>query len=115
MTVSFEGTGQKIVTFEAADGVTAGMPVKMSENRKVAAAAAGDIFCGVALDAAEDGFASVVLGGFVTLPYTGTAPSVGYVKLAADGSGGVTVGDKGRDYLVTEADTAAGTAGFYIG
>ena len=47
--------------------------------------------------------------GFVTLPYSGTAPSVGYGILAADGAGGVKGAQSGESYLIVNVDTTAKT------
>ena len=81
MKVAFGGYGEKLVTFETAEGVLAGMPVMMSANGTVAPCAEGKAFCGAAVNV-RDGFAAVQLAGYVRLPYTGTAPAVGYQTLA---------------------------------
>ena len=88
MGISFEGIGQWAATF--ACGETAvGQVVKVSGSGEVAACADGDSFCGVVVFVARDGEAcSVALGGMVRVPYTGTAPALGWTGLAADGSGG---------------------------
>ncbi|HZK38570.1 MAG TPA: hypothetical protein VFD23_00275 [Clostridia bacterium] len=116
MSVSFNGYKESLATFKAANGLTAGVPVKMSANGTVDTCAAGDNFCGVASGVGK-GYASVQMSGFITLPYTGaTPPAVGYTSLAADGSGGVkVVTDGGRSLLVLEVDTTAKTAGFMLG
>ena len=49
------------------------------------------------------------LGGFVTLPYTGTVPALGLSALAADGNGGVKSLETGREYWVVASDEAAQT------
>ncbi|MEA4946652.1 MAG: hypothetical protein VB058_03705 [Oscillospiraceae bacterium] len=58
--------------------------------------------------------ATVKLDGFVTVPYTGAAPAVGFSALSADAAGGVRVNAAGREYLVLEVDTAAKTVGFIL-
>ena len=116
MKVSFEGIGECVATFynSASAAAKTGQPVKLGGNGTVAACAAGDSFLGVAVAADED-FAAVQLQGFVTLPYTGTAPTAGYVTLGADGSGGVkTVSTGGRGCWVIQVDTAASTVGFML-
>ena len=113
MLVSFNGFGESIATFEAA-GAAAGAPVKMSGNGAVSACAAGDTFCGIAI-VPNGSCASVQLGGYVKVTYSGTAPTVGYNTLAADGSNGVkTVTTGGRQYLVLDIDTASKTAGIIL-
>lgn len=116
MSVSFGGIGEVVVTFEAAEGTTAGQPVKMTDSGKVMACASGDRMCGVALFAAEDGHAAVQLRGYVKLGYTGTAPTVGYgyLKAAADGKVAAATSTTGGEYLIIDTDTDAKTVGFYI-
>ena len=116
MSVSFEGIGERAVTFETVNDVNAGAPVKMSANGKVALCGTGERMCGIALYVAEDGCASVQLGGYVNVSYTGTAPAVGYARMIADGNGGVKVDSEatGGEYLVTDVDENAKTVGFFM-
>lgn len=110
MKVSLNGFGENIATFETQGTVTAGTPVMVTANGKVAAAD-GD-FCGVCTNV-RNGYAAVQLRGYVTLPYT-TQPTVGYDKLSAD-SGKITADDtNGREYLVIDVDTTAKTAGILL-
>ncbi len=115
MSVAFNGFNESIATFIAASGLTAGAPVKISANDTTALCAAGDSFCGVA-NTVGGGYASVQMGGFATLGYTGTtAPAVGYNLLAGDGSGGVkVVTEGGRNMLVIRVDTAGKTVGVML-
>jgi hypothetical protein len=108
MSVSFDGFGTSALTFACADEIQPGTPVKMTAPGEVAPCSQGDEFCG-AVASYRGGYAGVNLCGTVTLALSGTAPSAGYAKLAADGSGGVAVSDSGREYLVLDTDTAAGT------
>ena len=102
---SFEGIGQWAATF-ACNGVQAGQAVKISGGGTVAACADEEDFCGVVLTAGRDGKAcTVALGGMVTMPFTGTAPALGWTGLAADGKGGVKALDTGRKHLVADADS----------
>ena len=116
MTVSFKGVGEQVLTF-ASNSTTpaaAGKPVKMSGNGEVTVCAAGDRLCGVALTV-SDGLAAVQTGGVITIGYTGTAPSVGYAQLAADGSSGVkTVASGGAVYLVLAVNSTAATVTFIL-
>ena len=118
MKVSFEGIGEKVITFynKAQGGAAAGDPVCIAANATVGKASAGVKFFGVAIAAAED-FAAVQTGGFVQLPYTGTAPALGFVSLSADGNGGVKTpgaGDKFGEYLVIDVDTANTLVGIML-
>ncbi len=98
MKVSYEGIGQLCASFVCGVDVTEGALVKASANGTVSKCAAGEEFCGVAAAVSHDGtLCSVQLGGFVTAAFSGTAPTVGFGKLCADGSGGVkTGGEKSR-------------------
>ena len=116
MNVSFHGIGQWFATFLApavGEGetckTTEGTVVKIGAAGTVAACAAGDAFCGVIAAGGKDGLCSVQLGGFVTLPYTGTVPALGLSALAADGSGGVKALESGNKYWVVASDETAKT------
>ncbi len=107
MNVSFDGIGDKLVTF-INSSATAGSVVKVSAAGTVAPCSAGDAFDGVAM-IADGGYAGVCLRGFVTVGYTGTAPAVGRAILVANGSGGVKTAESGDTYLVVDKDTTAKT------
>lgn len=114
MDISLNGYGENAATFKAQDGVTVGAPVKMAANGTVGACAAGDAFCGVALNL-HGGYAAVQLGGYTQVHYTGTAPAVGYQTLAADASGTVkAVTTGGRSILVTDVDDTAKICGIIL-
>lgn len=117
MTVSFEGIGERVVTFyntgETEKAAAAGVPVTMSGSGEVRACAAGERFMGIAL-AADGSFAAVQTAGYVKAPCSGTTPAPGYVRLAAGTGGTVTENSAGGEYLVLDADTAAGTVGFIL-
>ena len=109
MNVSFNGIGDKLVTF-LNNGAEKGEVVKVSAAGTVAPCSDDDVFDGVAVFV-DGGYAGVRLRGFVTVSYSGAAPSVGHSLLLADGSGGVAVDNSdGRDYLVVDVDTTAKTA-----
>jgi hypothetical protein len=114
MKVSFEGIGDLFTTFYSDPAVTAGNLVKVIGNGKVGACADGDIFAGVAAHKAHDDFATVKISGFVKAAYAGTAPGVGYVKLAAAGAVSVKVSESGRELLVVTVDTTAKQIGFFM-
>ena len=113
MNVSFSGFNEKSTTFISAANVTVGSVVKITENGTVANCANGDIFCGVATDVRSD-CATVQLTGYIRLPYSGSAPSLGYTALVADGNGAVAVGENGKTYLVTDIDKTDSTVGFML-
>ena len=104
MKVCFEDIGHMSATF-AADNGEAGMVCKIIENGKVAPCGAGEKFCGV-MEQIRKGFAGVQLKGFATVPFTGSAPALGYNELAANGEGGIQVAAGGRQHLVVWVDEA---------
>ncbi|MBE6992874.1 MAG: hypothetical protein E7430_09965 [Ruminococcaceae bacterium] len=112
MKVCFNGIGQQVVTFMDAGSVK-GQVCKVSDGGTVAACADGDVFAGVVVYT-DGSWADVQLKGYVTVPYTGTAPAPGWCDMVGNGSGGVAVEDGGRSCLVVEVDTTAGTVGMFI-
>lgn len=113
MAISFEGFHAHSVTFYQQEMTAPGAPVVMAENDTVTGAADGGKFCGVCQSLRGD-YAGVQLSGAVTLPYSGTAPAVGYGKLTADGNGGVKTNANGREYLILTVDTADKTVTFLL-
>ena len=116
MKISFDGIGERAMTF-IADGVKAGDAVKVTGAGTVSACEEGEGFDGFASGTRGE-YAAVVLGGAVTVPYSGTAPAFGRVGLFANGDGGVTVtGGKnavGGEYLVVDVDTVGETVTFIM-
>lgn len=110
MNVNFNGYGENAVTFETDGTVTAGVPVKMTDDGKVTACANGDVFCGVSLSV-RDGYAVVQLAGYVTMPAKSKI-AVGYKKLAAGESSAVASSITGREYLVL--NSTADSVGFIL-
>lgn len=110
MNVSFNGYNEGIVTFEAESSVETGTLVAMSANGKVKAATSE--FCGICI-AARCGYASVQLAGYARVPYSGTL-SVGYKKLAVSSGKAAVDNSNGRDILVVDVDSTAGTAGIIL-
>ncbi|HHV31045.1 hypothetical protein [Caproiciproducens sp. LBM24188] len=113
MELSYNGFGESTATFAVTDGVTAEMPVKMTANGTVGACAAGDKFCGVALNT-RGGYAAVQLSGYVRLPYTGTAPAIGYGNFSAAGENAIQIDAAGRELLVLDVDETGKTCGVIL-
>ena len=122
MAISFEAIAERYVTFLAAESAAEGKLCKVTANGTVGACAGGDDFCGV-ITQVRNGAASVLMGGFVKLPYTGTAPALGFSALVADGTNGVRVpaaateskpAETGRSHLVVSVDTANKTVGLFL-
>ncbi len=107
MNISYEEIGQVLVTCQAAEGVGEGAVVKMGEDGKTAPCTAGERFCGQCLSVAEDGYAGVQVGGFVTVACADAGVKPGWVKLTANGTGGVKkagTDEDGQDLLVMGSD-----------
>lgn len=114
MNISYEGIGQWAATFEN-DSAEAGQMVKLSGNAKAAPCAAGDAFAGMAISVSRDEAAcSVALSGIVTVSYSGTAPTVGWQGLVANGDGGVKTAASGKQYLVIQKNETAKTVTFVL-
>ncbi|MDR3207662.1 MAG: hypothetical protein LBT60_04955 [Oscillospiraceae bacterium] len=111
MTISFQGFHENVATFAGA--AAPGHPVKLTGPGAVTPAAADNVFCGVSAGGGG-GHVSVQLTGYVALPYTGTPPTPGYVKLVANGAGGVKTAASGREYLVLDTDAVRQTTGFLL-
>lgn len=113
MNTSLNGFNALAATFSSSDA-SKGNVVSISGNMTVSKAAANAAFCGVCTDK-RGSYVSVQLCGYTRLSYSGTAPSVGFAQLAADGNGGVkTVTSGGRTLLVTDVDTESTTIGVIL-
>lgn len=104
MNSNFTGFNTKEVTLAVSGNVTAGAPVKLTAGGDAAPCASAEKFCGIC-SAVREGYASVIMTGYAVASYSGTAPSVGFNKLAANGNGSVTVNENGKEYLVVSVDT----------
>jgi len=95
-------------------GTDEGKPVKISANETAALAADGNDFYGIIESISEDEEVCVVKKrGIVECAYSGSAPSVGWGQLAANGAGGVKVGTgTNRYYHILKVDTTNTTVIF---
>lgn len=108
MNINLKGYGVGYVTCKGAQGAEFGEnePIKFTANYTVGRGAAGDEIVGVASGRRGE-YVLVQLSGVCTMPYSGTAPTVGLRALVCDGSGGAKLGAAGdRKLLVTAVDTA---------
>ena len=122
MAISFEAIAERYVTFLAGNTAAEGKLCKVTANGTVGACAGGDDFCGV-ITQVRNGAASVLMGGFVKLPYTGAALDR---ESAAQGKGVARGGrrlveetetkpaETGRSHLVVNVDTANKTVGLFL-
>ncbi len=110
MSISFQGYNEQTATFKISGTVAANSFVKLSSSGTVQACATGDIPVGRAISV-RGTLAAVQLGGYIKTSYSGTAPIVGYATLSVDANGGLAADVDGRQLLVVEVDTTAGTLG----
>ncbi|MDD3228654.1 MAG: hypothetical protein PHE09_05480 [Oscillospiraceae bacterium] len=105
METAMNGYAENAATFACAAETEPGMPVMVTDSGAVTKAEG--TFCGVVLSW-RDGFAAVQLNGYVSLPYSGTKPNVGYQVLTADADGNIkaeAAGTAGLQRLVVDADS----------
>lgn len=113
MNVYLNGFDRKEVTFKAGSDAKEGKTVNLLTKTTVDASPLDTNFLGICT-LIRNGMASVVLRGYVTVAYSGTAPSLGYNKIASDGAGGIKVSDSGRDILVADIDAVNSTCGIVL-
>lgn len=114
MNISFEGINQKAVTFFGESDIVKGQLVKISKNMTVGECSDGEVFAGIAVNNVCDGAVAVVIHGYVTVPYSGSAPSLGYTYVKANGNGGVKTAADGRTVLICDVDTVNNAVGMFI-
>lgn len=104
--MSLNGYGTGYATFAAAKGakLKLGAPVVLKENHTVDAGQAENPVVG-AVEALRGELVLVQLAGVRRFTYSGSAPTLGWVQLLADGTGGVKVGQTGKPVLVTWVDS----------
>lgn len=114
MSISFKGFNEQVLTFNTTAELDAGTLVKMNGSGTVAPCASGDKIMGVVL-ACRNNIASVQVGGYISLPYSGTAPTPGYCGICATDSTKIkTDNSAGKLLAVLETDTAASVAGILL-
>ena len=113
MEISYEGIGQVCATMRAKGEIKVGNTCSADSNNSVAVSEEEQAITGVAA-AVRGEYVSVIIRGIVTMPYTGTAPTVGYGSLAGDGNGGVKCSPDGIGYHVLEVNTSAHTVTFML-
>lgn len=103
-----DGFENKEITLRNNMNVAVGKAVGFKNAYTSCVPADGDHFCGVCTSK-RGIYVTVLMSGFTTVSYSGTAPVVGYNKLVGDGTGKVKVDDNGRHILVTNVDTTKQT------
>lgn len=112
---SYNGIGETAITVND-KGAFIGCVAKFKDSDTVGWVAADEVFHGYCLWQ-RYGTATIQVGGFVTMPYSGTVPTVGYCELVGDGYGYVKVlsgveGNVAR--LVVAVDTTEQTVTFLM-
>lgn len=107
MNISYEGSGQLVVTALVSGEAEIGAAVQFTDNAAVTAAVSGAAPEGVIVSKRGD-YAAVAVRGFISLP-ADSSVSVGLCKLVCDGNGGVTSAADGSAFLVVSIDNDMAT------
>ncbi len=105
MNVCYDGIGYLAVTVPAGS-CAADKVCMLSADGEADGCTSGGRFMGLC-EEVKQGLAAVQVAGFAKVKYSGTAPALGFTKLAADGNGGISANSNGQEYLVMAVDTAA--------
>lgn len=113
MAISYEGIGHLCVTMKKSGELRVGDTCSVYGNDAVMLAGNGKIVTGM-IAAVNSNYVSVIIRGIVTVPYTGTAPTVGECALCADGNGNVKCSQEGKTYHVLSVSTSKKTVTFIL-
>lgn len=113
MDISYEGIGQTCITLRRRPGVSVGCACTMDGANIVDVAGDEYTITGIATAVRGD-YVSLMIHGIVTMPYTGSAPGIGYCPLCGDGTGKVKYSLEGINYHVLEVDQSAHTVTFIL-
>ena len=113
MNAYLNGFDRKEVTLNASATAKEGNTVNLLNKSTVGSSPVDTNFIGVC-SAIRKGLASVVLRGYVTVSFSGETPSLGYNKIASNGTGGIKLSDSGRDILVADVDLVNDTCGIIL-
>ncbi len=111
----YNGYRENALTFSSeSTSTTKGAPVKMSVEDTVKNSADGEDFIGIC-KYSDEIIASVIMDGYVEVPYSGTAPTLNLCSLVSNGTGGVKVSSTAkRNYKVLKVDTTKKIVGFIL-
>ncbi len=107
----FTGYGENVLTFKTEEENLNSKPVSVVADSTVSASEADAEFCGVALSV-RSGAATVLMSGYVEMPFSGTAPKHGAETIVANGNGGVKCAEGGKKVTVIKVDEESSTVGF---
>lgn len=110
--MKYNGIGQVAISVYTED-TSLGKAVSLVDSGVMIPGESGGEFHGVCIHV-KNSLGTVAVSGAVTVPYTGTAPSVGYGALVCDGSGGVMTGTSVVERLVLHVDTDNKTVTFML-
>lgn len=113
MAISYDSIGQECVTARCSSSVPAGYPCKFTTSNTVSACSDANAFHGIAM-AQNGNLVTLAVRGFVTLPYSGSAPTVGYCPLAAASAGKVKKLEGAKEHLVVCVDISKSTVTFLL-
>lgn len=113
MSVSFKGINDQVITFKTQEELAAGTLVTVCDNGTVAACSASEKIVGVVVSCRAN-LAAVQVAGYVTVPYSGTAPALGVTAISASNATQIKADSAGKLVTVTDTDTAALTAGILL-
>ena len=111
--ISYQSIAQECISINEKAHIPAGQPCKMYAADTVAQALKGEPFIGIVVNSREL-LANVAVRGFVTVKYSGDAPTVGKVGLCGGDNGTVTVSETAPTYLVVSVDTTEKTVTFLL-
>ena len=113
--ISYRGFNSSALTFESEADFTKGAPIGFNSEGVCAQAEKDDAFIGICVSV-RGSLVTAQMEGFVEAAYTGEAPAYGWVKLCADGNGGVAVSteDGVPLYRVIEVDAENNKVGFIL-
>ncbi|MBC8585324.1 hypothetical protein [Youxingia wuxianensis] len=115
MKLSLNGYNAKYATFKLAANSAAaeGNMVKVTGSYTVDKAGDGNVFAGLLIH--KTGSAALVqTGGYMNVPYTGTAPAYGYNIIACNATGGIKTNSTGIGVTVVDIDTDNSTVGIIL-
>lgn len=110
----FLGYNSETMTFEHRTKLDLnGKPITLTGNDGISPCNEGDVIFGV-VSSQSRSYVSAQISGYVELPFTGDGLSVGYVKIAADGKGGIKASESGKGVWVVKTDAENHIAGFLL-
>lgn len=110
----YNGYGENALTFIIDTTATKGAPVVVTQQDTVNDATDGQDFIGICKDS-NDITVTVIMDGYVEVPYTGTEPTVNICSLVSNGAGGVKVSSTAkRNYRVLKVDKVNKIVGFIL-